>query len=144
MGFRLQTFEKLHRLSRGLRLCRGFGGGGCCNQGGIDHGAGLEQQAALAQNDVDQAQHLLCQFVFLQPVAWTWGFAKGKTGGLIRRWPAGSALACSHCGARWQLGEFDLRYGFQNRLSSSRSFATRSFSRNQRLSCGIPPHRTQA
>ena len=55
-----------------------FGGGGCCDQGGIDHGAGLEQQAALAQNAVDNPQHLLSQFVFLRPMA------EPKEGGLIR------------------------------------------------------------
>ena len=53
------------------------GGGGCCDQGGIDHGAGLEQQAALAQNAGDHAQHLLSQFVFLQSTA------EPKDGGFI-------------------------------------------------------------
>jgi hypothetical protein len=38
-----------------LVLCRGRGG----DQGGIDHGAGFEQQAALGQQVIDNFQDLL-------------------------------------------------------------------------------------
>ncbi len=65
----------MHLVVSGLVVV--FGGGGCCDQGGIDHGAGHDQQAALAQNAGDHVQHLLSQFVFLQPTA------EPKVGGFI-------------------------------------------------------------
>lgn len=49
-----------------------------CVQGGIDHGIGIEQWAALAQNAVDHARRPSGQFVFLQLMAWTYGVAKPK------------------------------------------------------------------
>ena len=53
--------------SRALSLFLGGGGGG--NQARIDHRAGLEEQAALAQQRVDGGQNGLAQFVLFQAVA---------------------------------------------------------------------------
>lgn len=45
-----------------------LGGAGCCNQGGVHHGAGLEQQAVGGQLGVDDLQNLWAQLVLFEQV----------------------------------------------------------------------------
>ena len=56
-----------------------LGGTGRGNQGGIDHGAGLEQQATLRQHGVDGGEDLRTQVVRFEQVA------KAQDGALVRQ-----------------------------------------------------------
>lgn len=85
MHFRVACFVFV--LGRGWRR----------NQGGIDHGAGFDQQAALNQDVVDGGQNLFCEIVFFQPVP------KTQSGGLVRQ-----------PGERIELGELTPRGGINS------------------------------